>query len=440
MITTLLVIVAASACAGDEPKPYVNDVYSLAQLQDDFDQYVGLIRRDHPMTFTDETELERTIAAQRQLLRDGMSETEFYGVVAPVGASVRCGHTRTHLSQQGRDHLNEHGLCLPLEIRLIGDSLYVYKDFTPDAAIPRGSQVLSINAHPAAEIIERMRASYHADGTNTTYKDYAINLSFARFFTILYGGTAQFELEIKEPGAGAPATRIVAAMAPSQSARVDRERYRPETGCDRLCTTFSEDNNYAVLTIKDFGYYDDIDAFRRPVGDFFARLATDGVGALIVDVRGNDGGDPYCSSWVVSHVIAEPVRYFAADTPFYNDLVRPILVPGNVFTGELFVLTDGWCFSSTGHMLSLLRCYRRGIFVGEESGGSSACNDASKGHVLKHTGLELNLPRATFATSARCLPYGRGIPPDIEVKPTIDDIIAGRDVVLEKAIALIESQ
>ncbi len=204
--------------------------------------------------------------------------------------------------------------------------------------------------------------------------------------------------------------------------------------------TFSEDGSYAVLTIKDFGYYGDVDAFREPVEDFFARLKRDGIGNLIIDVRGNDGGDPYCSSFIVSHVIAEPVRYFATGTRFYTDLVKPIPVPRHVFTGELFVLTDGWCFSSTGHMLSLLRCHRRGVFVGEESGGSSACNDASKEHVLKHTGLRLNLPRRTFATSASCLPYGRGIPPDIEVQPTIHDLIAGRDIVLEKVISLIESQ
>jgi C-terminal processing protease CtpA/Prc len=157
-------------------------------------------------------------------------------------------------------------------------------------------------------------------------------------------------------------------------------------------------------------------------------------------VRGNDGGDPYCSSFVVSHVIAEPVRYFAAGTPVYDDLVQPIPVPENVFTGELLVLTDGWSFSSTGHMLSLLRCRRRGIFLGEESGGSGACNDASRMHVMKHTGLRLNLPRRKFATSASCLPHGRGISPDIEVKPSIDDLIAGRDVVLERAISLAGSR
>ncbi len=367
-----------------------------------------------------------------------MSEMEFYGVIAPVGAAVRCGHTRTYLSERGRDHLNEHGQCLPLEIRLVSNSLYAYKDFTPDKTIPRGCQVLSINTLPATEIIERMRASQYADGTNITYKDYAINLSFARLFTLLFGGASRFELEITEPGANKPASLIVAAMTPNQTDRVNKERYNREADCNRLCTTFSDDNSYAVLTIKDFGYYENVDAFRKPVGDFFARVKEKGIGTLILDVRGNDGGDPYCSSFVVSHVIDEPVRYFATHTRFYKDLVRPIPVPRHVFTGELFVLTDGWCFSSTTHMLSLLRCFRRGVFIGEESGGSFVCNDASKGHVMKHTGLRLNLPRASFATSARCLPLGSGIPPDIELRPTIQDLIAGRDVVLDKAISLIE--
>jgi len=438
--TTLLLNVTTTACTSDETKPYDTDGYSLAQLQDDFDQYVDKIYKVHPMTFTDKTVLERTITAQRKLLRDGMSEMEFYSVVAPVGAAVRCGHTRTYLSTQGRDHFEDHGQCPPLEIRLVSNGLYVYKDFTPDEAIPLGSQVVSINTHPATEIIERMRASRWADGTNITYKDYAINLSFARLYTLLYGGGLRFELEIEAPDASKPATQIVAAMTPNQIDQVDKERYPPETDCKRLCTIFSEDNSYAVLTIKDFGYYENLDAFRGPVGEFFARLKSAGTGALIIDLRGNDGGDPYCSSFVASHVIAEPVRYFATGTPFYPDLVRPIPIPQHVFTGKLFVLTDGWCFSSTSHMLSLLHCHHRGVFIGEESGGSSACNDASKMHELKHTGLRLNLPQRTFATSARCLPNGQGIPPDIEVQPTIHDLIAGRDIVLEKAISLIESQ
>jgi hypothetical protein len=436
----LCLIIASAACTSNKSEPYHSGGYSISQLQEDFDRYVELIYKDHPMTFTDRTVLERTITARKKLLRDGMSAMEFYNVVAPAGAAVRCGHTRTYLSERGREYFNEHGLCLPFDIRVIDDSLYVYKDFTSDESVPRGSLILSINKHAAAGIIERMRASVHADGTNVTYKNYAINLFFARLFTLLYGGSEQFTLVIQEPEADEPVAKIVAALTPNRSDRVDKERYPPKAGCRRLCMEFSDNNSYAVLTIRDFGNYGEADAFRKPVGDFFARLTNTGTGALILDVRGNDGGDPYCSSFVASHLIDRPIRYFVPGTVAYNDLVNPIPVPRHVFTGELYVLTDGWCFSSTGHLLSLLHCHRRGIFISEETGGSGTCTDASKEHVLKHTGLRLNLPRRTFTTSARCLPRGRGIPPDVEVQSTIRELIAGRDVVLETAVSLVGSR
>jgi hypothetical protein len=435
-----LLLVFITTCAGDGTPTHNPGGYPLDLLEDDFDQYVRLIHLNHPKTFTDTAHLQQTITGQRAMLRDGMTETEFFGVLAPVGAAVRCGHTRTRLSESGEAWFGKHGLCLPLDIRLVNDSLYVYRDFTPDRSVPRAGRIVSIDNRPAAAIIARMRESQYADGTNVTYRDYAINLWFARLYSLLFGGSQQFPVEVVAPGAAGPVTHNVAALTPEQRDRVDESRYGMETSCGRLCTTISEDGRYAVLTVRDFGYYGDVDAFRKPVATFFARLARDSVETLIIDVRGNDGGDPYCSSFVVSHVVPEPVRYFAAGTRFYDDLVRPIPVPDNVFTGKLFVLTDGWCFSSTGHMLSLLRCLGRGVFVGEESGGSTACNDASREHVLDHTGIRINLPRATFATSAKCLPWGRGIPPGVPVSPSIDDIVAGRDVVLEKAISLAGSQ
>jgi C-terminal processing protease CtpA/Prc len=131
------------------------------------------------------------------------------------------------------------------------------------------------------------------------------------------------------------------------------------------------------------------------------------------------------------------VQYFADGTRFYDEFVVPRPVPEHVFTGELFVLIDGGCFSSTGHLSALLKYHGAGIFIGVETGGSFACNDASEGYTLKHTGLRIGLPRMTFRVATRGLAKGRGILPDHEIEPTIDDLISGRDVVREKAVSLI---
>jgi len=435
ILATLAFLLATSACSLGEKDPTAT--YTLPQLQHDYDQYTNLIRKHHPKTFTDILSLEQSITDRRELLAEGMTDKDLYRIVTPIGARVMCGHTRTYLSEPSQTHLKAHGQCLPLEIKIIDNQLYAYKDFTPNNSIPRGSTILSIDNHESKQIITRLRESLPADGNNVTYKDYRANLKFSRLYTILFGGALQFELTIQEPGIHEPRTVTVQAMPPDQADQINDQRYPSDPEPERLTTAFSEDNRYAILTIRDFCYYDDPDIFRIPIAEFFAKLKQAGTPALILDVRGNDGGDPYSSSSIANHVINKPVQYFASGTPFYNDLVVPIPVPQIVFTGELFVLTDGWCFSSTGHLCALLRCHHRGVFVGEETGGSTACNDASKMFELKHTGLRLNLPRRTFAVAATCLPLAGGIPPDHHVQPTIEDLIAGRDVVLEKAISLI---
>jgi hypothetical protein len=112
-------------------------------------------------------------------------------------------------------------------------------------------------------------------------------------------------------------------------------------------------------------------------------------------------------------------------------------VAENLFTGKLFILIDGGCFSTTGHLCALLKYHEVGVFLGTETGGSYACNDASQGHRLKHSGIELNLPNFTFRVAAVGLPRGGGIAPDHVIQPTIFDLIEGRDVVLEAALRLI---
>ena len=55
---------------------------------------------------------------------------------------------------------------------------------------------------------QRQRPPY---GTNLTYRDYAINLSFARLYSLLFGGSPQFSIRIVAPGAAVPETHTVAA-------------------------------------------------------------------------------------------------------------------------------------------------------------------------------------------------------------------------------------
>jgi hypothetical protein len=66
--------------------------------------------------------------------------------------------------------------------------------------------------------------------------------------------------------------------------------------------------------------------------------------------------------------------FFDAGTPGYPEL-RLIKPARNKFSGTMYVLIDGGCFSTTGHLCSLLRYHGIGTFIGEETAGSFACTD-----------------------------------------------------------------
>ena len=170
---------------------------------------------------------------------------------------------------------------------------------------------------------------------------------------------------------------------------------------------------------------------------FSTRWPSRGVRDLVLDLRGNGGGDPYNAASLLEKLITKETAYFDAGTSGYADL-RAIQPARNGFTGNLYVLIDGGCFSTTGHLCSLLRFHGIGIFIGEETGGSFTCTDNSREIVLRNTGLVLRLSTTVFSTEVSGLTPGRGISADHEVVSTIDDRLAGIDAAMVFARRLVE--
>jgi hypothetical protein len=200
-------------------------------------------------------------------------------------------------------------------------------------------------------------------------------------------------------------------------------------------------NDYALLAVSTFNFYDAAGhaRFSAFVDQFFDEVAVRQSPHVILDLRGNGGGDPYCGSILISHLLAQAHAYFATATPYYPDLKVPVPPSANVYTGPLSILTNGGCFSTTGHVCSLLSYYQRGPFIGEETGGSFACTAATQTATLDRTQLRFTYSTLTFSTAVSGLTPGRGIMPDYRVAPTVDDTLAGRDVVKAFALSLFRS-
>jgi C-terminal processing protease CtpA/Prc len=206
----------------------------------------------------------------------------------------------------------------------------------------------------------------------------------------------------------------------------------------------------------------------------FTRIAAAGAHTLVLDLRDNGGGEDRLGKLLFAHLVDAPFPYYAeltvkrAELSFANQVEGDAAIPARMlseradglyaikhpnlgmqqpalptFKGKVIALINGRSFSTTSELITQLHDKRRATFVGEESGGAYHGN--SSGHdvtlVLPNSKLKVVIPmvKYTLAVSGQH-PNGRGVVPQVAVAPTITDYISGRDVVLDRALALARSR
>jgi carboxyl-terminal processing protease len=105
------------------------------------------------------------------------------------------------------------------------------------------------------------------------------------------------------------------------------------------------------------------------------------------------------------------------------------------YAGPVYILVDSGCFSACEDTVMPFKESRRATLVGERTAGSTGQqyvrdfgNGMAAGFSTRHVSFSNGDPFE-----------GIGIVPDVEVHTTIEDLAAGRDPVLAKALDLIQS-
>lgn len=406
--------------------------FPAEQLREDFVQLRNALENNHParLRYETEGELNHLFNTAYDSLQDPMTELEFYRVVAPLVARYHCGHTVVRPSGEFFDDINAMGLSLPLGIFRSEGKAYVDADYDSGSGIVPGSEVLSINGVAIDQIYSRMMAGMPADALNTSRKISRLNRAFNLYHYFFWGEFTQFDVVVKN-SRGEEETVTVDAREYTAVTSAVGERFTHNT--NQLM--FEIEGNHAVLTVPSFGISHNPD-YQSYFEDVFTRLNNLGIENLIVDVRGNGGGDPEMSVALISHLTNEPFVYFKAGLG-YGNLFSPTPPHGIHFNGDVYVLIDGGCFSTTGHFCSMVRHLDLGTFIGEIGGGTYRCNDNSTSLNLSHTGIYLNVARTTYETAVPDHDVSEGFAPDHRVVPTIDDILNGVDSQMSYVLQLI---
>ena len=406
-------------------------IFSSEKMKADFDTIRAMLERIHPALY-DYTPKEQMDAAFEEVanqLDKPMEFRKYYTLLSRLVAKIGCGHSSLWIQS---DYWNTVPDSLfPLRLCLMGDSVFVSGSYAEECEVPVGSRLISINGIPVGQVIDHLMSITSADGFNRAYKLAMVEKNFSKKYALEYGFPGHFRLGAVVPGdVQSNLFTITGVPAPE----IDRQA---PTGSE-LSFRKLEGTHAGILTINTFGYYDRVDMFKSFIDSVFREIKSNDMEELILDLRGNSGGDPFCASYLFSYLEHQPEPYFEEHYGQYDTLALPIPLATNHFDRELYILIDGNGFSTTGHFCALLKYHELGKFIGGETGATYTCTGSVMYPTMERTRIILGTARNRRYTAAvKNMDPGRGIVPDYPVQKTPEDLILGRDPVYEFAVSLV---
>jgi C-terminal processing protease CtpA/Prc len=336
---------------------------------------------------------------------------EYTMAVAALAARIPDGHVRVWGS---KDLEPLYGASqLPVQARVVEGRVVITAvsddSVTAASAIAIGDVVLAVDGEPID--VRRARIAALISAANETWRDFrAANLA------------------LRSSGSGPVVLSVENARGEKREVRLGHA----PSGWKAKRT------GPVFHLIDDAIGYADLD--RLEIADVDAMLAAfANTRAIVLDMRGY----PHGTAWVLAprlHVnkasgaarFFEPlVASFGGDTSSFEQAIPPSAVPP--YRGKTVMLIDERTMSQAEHTGLFLEAANGTRFVGSQTAGSN-------GDVTN-----LSLPGGLYVSfsghdvrHADGRPLQRiGLVPDVEVRPTVSGLRAGRDEVLERAVELL---
>ena len=408
-------------------------LFEKEKLQEDFIEMRKILEENHPALYdyTDKYTLDSVLEYNYSQLDRPLEFNEFYKNISSVLTKIGCGHTKLWIPNDYRYAVPDN--FFPLKLHFSNDKIYVDGIYSTNATIPNGSEIISINNKPIREIVADLESITSSDAFIKAFKSKSVEKNFAKKYALYYGYPEIFTINYISPG---KSKKEEIRLLPVDFETINKY---PDRG-NELSLKFLDESNTALLTINTFIYYDQREMFRKFIDSAFLFIQKEKIKNLIIDLRGNDGGDPFCSSYLLSFIENEPVPYFAENYERYKSLSEPIPMADNHFKGNIYTLIDGSCFSTTGHFCALLKYNRIGKLIGKETGATFTCTGSVLYKNLKNTHLILGTARKQrYNAAVSNMDRTRGVMPDYYVERSQSDIINNSDAELNFVMDMINS-
>ena len=476
---------AIAACASRQvshPTAARGRVVAAAALQADVDVLETAYGELHPglLRYNSREQMQQHFGTLRRQLDGDQSLAEAYVAFSQFAATLRCGHTYANFYNQPKliqKALFEDVDRLPLYFVWLDGKMVVTKNFSSDARIDAGDEVVRINGVAARDILDRLMSVARADGSNDAKRVAylqvqgndryeAFDIFLPLFFPQMNG---PYDLDVRSISG----TTYRARVAPlTFEQRLAARPQQTETG--QVWSLRYPQSDTAVLSMPTWAMYNNTWDWKAYLNDVFHQLVDRRIKKLVIDLRANEGGEDV-GNVILQHLIAQPltlprydrrVRYRSVpdslrpyldtwDASFFDwgndaqpmserfflltkyddgkgDVLQPVAPR---LPGDVIVLTGPTNSSATFQFIQAFKEAKLGSLIGETTGGNQRGINGGAFFFLRlpHSGIEMDVPLiGRFSDQDQ---PDAGIAPDIEARPTPEAIADHHDIALDAALA-----
>ncbi|GEM_PF-536820 len=338
------------------------------------------------------------------------TDAEYHALVANMLAELGDLHTGLVRPSPGEGRMY-FGIGLYLDDGVVIDQV---GDTAHAVGVARGAQILAVNGLPVEQALEALPAALKVGANSRQSRAHAA-------FHILSTSEDVLELTYQNPDGPAETVLLHRPQKPPLSYR--QQNARPGA----LMSAEILPSGWGLIRIPTFSARKGQDL----VAEFDQALEqVRAASGLILDLRGNGGGDSRLAERMAGRFFSQPFCYgqdrFRQRLPWrawslrFEYCIQP---RGEIVTVGLVLLMDNRNMSSAEQFIAAFTESGRAIAIGRPSGGSSG-NPLT--FPLPGNGLA-RFSTGAFHTRSGLLVEGNGIQPDIPISYTLADFRQGRD-------------
>lgn len=454
--------------------------FSPDQLKSDFNGYRNLIEQLQPglYHYHSKDKLDAEFDRIASELNKDLTALEFFQKLTRLNKLYANVHTKFTPPKAIWDRIKSEVPIFPLEVYWHQGKLYSLRDLSENQRIDGVAEIISINGDDAVELFLRLRDTLHRDGFNQTYPVRRTYTSFAFVYASQVGMPAEFDIKFKQDGKVNSET--FKAISENQKKEIKKKRF-PNASIsweqnEEKAFSLDFQKDTAILKLRTFST-PLIKArgqdWKKFLKDAFKKIRRTESSKLIIDLRGNSGGQTAPGFFILRYLAKKPFIPFKSITakvalvpkgdrfqnqsavesfdsykwklsdgvykPSVREDFKPIKPFKKRFKGRIYVLVDAFSNSATGTFSGQLKTQTNAVFIGEETGGNPVHVAARQTlrYELPNTKVQTTIPLVLSIKNVNFENKGRGLIPDHEVAPTPVQLIRGDDPVIRKAFGFV---